>query len=92
MYAEVRGALDIKDDGVIVASHETYEQRKQLFEHINEVLAQRQHKGGYARAGERKLNNLEIDQIYTWYAEQMNEMNKTLLNTSSGENNNNQQQ
>ena len=48
--------MDIKDDGVIVASHETYEQRKQLFEHINEVLAQRQHKGGDARAGERKLN------------------------------------
>ena len=41
LYQEVRSALDIKDDAVILASHETYEQRKQLFEYINEVVSAR---------------------------------------------------
>jgi len=87
LYNEVHSALGITDDSVILASHETYEQRKQLFEHINEVLASRQDrflsKFASGKAYKRHLTHEESDAIYTWYAEQINEMNKTMQNTSA---------
>ena len=87
LYTEVHAALGITDDAIILASHETYEQRAQLFEHINEVLATRQDRflSKYASAGyKRKLTSKEEDDIYSQYAEQINEMNKGLQNNSGG--------
>lgn len=82
LYTEVHAALGITDDSVILASHETYEQRKQLFEHINEVLAARQDrflsKFTAGKAYNRPLTHEESDSVYTWYAEQINEMNKAM--------------
>jgi hypothetical protein len=87
LYNEVHSALGIIDDSVILASHETYEQRKQLFEHINEVLATRQDrflsKFASGKAYKRQLTHEESDAIYTWYAEKINEMNKAMQNTSA---------
>jgi hypothetical protein len=72
---------------VILASHETYEQRKQLFEHINDVLATRQDrflsKFASGKAYKRHLTHEESDAIYTWYAEQINEMNKAMQSTDT---------
>ena len=83
----MHSALGITDDSVILASHETYEQRKQLFEHINEVLATRQDrflsKFSSGKAYKRQLTHEESDAIYTWYAEKINEMNKAMQNTSA---------
>ena len=83
----MHSALGITDDSVILASHETYEQRKQLFEHINEVLATRQDrflsKFASSKAYKRQLTHEESDAIYTWYAEKINEMNKAMQNTSA---------
>jgi hypothetical protein len=73
LYNEVHSVLGITDDSVILASHETYEQRKQLFEHINEVLATRQDrflsKFDSGKTYKRRLTHEESDAIYTWYAE-----------------------
>jgi len=87
LYNEVHSALGITDDSVILASHETYEQRKQLFEHINDVLATRQDrflsKFASGKAYKRHLTHEESDAIYTWYAEQINEMNKAMQSTDT---------
>ena len=83
----MHSALGITDDSVILASHETYEQRKQLFEHINDVLATRQDrflsKFASGKAYKRHLTHEESDAIYTWYAEQINEMNKAMQSTDT---------
>jgi hypothetical protein len=87
LYNEVHSALGITDDSVILASHETYEQRKQLFEHINDVLATRQDrflsKFASGKTYKRHLTHEESDAIYTWYAEQINEMNKAMQSTDT---------
>jgi hypothetical protein len=38
---QVQRTLEIRDESVILNSHETYEQRKELFDHMNKVVSER---------------------------------------------------
>ncbi|CDW87151.1 UNKNOWN [Stylonychia lemnae] len=76
-----KDSLEIHDEAVIQNSHETYESRQQLFDHMNEEVRKRQDKRLVSQRS-KKTGELTIDaqnEAYNFYSEKLSYANQQVI-------------
>lgn len=82
LIEQVQKTLDlVGDDSVLRNSHETYEQRQQLFDHMNEVVVEKQDKllqKNKPAKGGKQLDKAEEDKVYEHYSTEIRKMHEVI--------------
>lgn len=78
----VQDSLELGEtDEIIVNSHETYQERKLLMDHMVQVSSKRLEKQNSKKSkSDKKLNADDEEQIYKYYSEKNADLNDKILN------------
>ncbi|CDW84319.1 UNKNOWN [Stylonychia lemnae] len=88
LMRQVQDSLQILNDDIIINSHDTYESRKQLFDHMNEEIEKDQSKTP-GREYEPVTEEEVIEDAYSYYSEQITAFNSKLKETPDPQNHDN---
>ena len=83
LLSQVQLTLEIKEEQVLLNSHDTYEQRHQLFEHMQASVKTRLARLSSKHKVQALPKNVE-DELHAWFVAEINKMNKSMNSGNEG--------